>query len=463
MPESLTDVLGLVTHGAFTFVLPFLVVISLLVFVHEFGHYWVARKCGVRVDTFSLGFGPELWGRVDKNGTRWKVCALPLGGYVQMFGDTDPASAGQGRVIKDPETGAERPMTQQELSVSFFNKSVGQRAAIVAAGPLINFLFAIVVLAGVYAFVGKPVTPPVVTAVIQGSAGETAGLQPGDRIVQMNDETMERFSDIQRFVAVNLDKPVAIVYERAGESKTVTATPERKTIKDRFGFKHQQGLLGVIGSNLALDPAAISNVNGENLETLDPAAKRQFIEGKLDQTLVVQTTKDTTGTGKALIISPKKADNAELLKEAPLMLSSPGSMDFVRMNPLQSVGEAVKETLYLCRATLESLGQIITGARSAQELGGLVRIGAVAGDAAAGGLISLIVFAAMLSINLGLINLFPIPMLDGGHLVFYGVEALARRPIPEQVQAWAFKLGFALLISLMLFANLNDIYQLVTK
>ena len=469
IPESISDVASLLTNGAIDFVLPFIAVIAVLVFIHELGHYLVARWCGVRVETFSIGFGPKLFGWKDGHGTEWKICLLPLGGYVQMFGDANAASAGTTAMVKDKTTGVERPMTDVEQSEAFFTKSVGKRAAVVFAGPAINFIFAIIVLAGVYTAFGKPITPPVIGAVIAGSVGDKAGLQPGDRILTMDGREITRFSDVQRHIAIVLDQPVTIKFMRGTEEREITVVPERQEVKDRFGFKHDRGLVGVIGPSLALRPESLTSLNGQKLTTLNDAEKRQLLVDNLGRDLVVTTVNGATGIDKALKIRPPVAANQNLMasdatdKAKALALSDIDGLEFQKLGVFAAMQASIAEVYYLSRATLESLWQMVSGTRSAQELGGLIRIGAVAGDAAAGGFIAFLVFGAMLSINLGLINLFPIPMLDGGHLVFYAIEAIFKRPVPPKTQEWAFKIGFALLISLMLFANLNDVYQLVTR
>ena len=365
--------------------LPFIIVLSVLVFVHEWGHYIVARMCGVKVETFSIGFGKELFGRYDKNGTRWKFSLIPLGGYVQMFGDSDPASAGRDG----------KKLTKKEKEVAFYTQSIPKRAAIVFAGPAINFIFAIVLLAGLYTFYGQPYVPPVAATLLEGSPAELAGIQPDDKIVSINSNRIRTFQDIVHHVAVNLDQEMDIVVVRStGEFGQwvednpipLKITPERIALEDRFGFKHTKGRLG------------IASPKGES------------------------------GTKDHSIIS--------------------------------AFGAAVVETWNITAGTMRALGQMITGVRSTEELGGILRIGAYAGEFAQAGLISLISFAALLSVNLGLINLFPIPMLDGGHLAMYGIEAAKGSPMSERAQEYAFRVGFTAVVFFMLFATWNDLVQL---
>jgi regulator of sigma E protease len=354
------------------YILPFLLVLTVLIFVHELGHYWVAKRCGVKVEVFSIGFGRELVGWTDKSGTRWKIAWLPLGGYVKMFGDADAASS--------PSEGV-REMTPEERAVSFFHKPLGQRTAIVAAGPAANFLLAIVLFAGVYVFVGQPFTPARIGAIVEGSAAERAGLQPGDTIQEINGSRIERFEDIQRIVQLNLDRPLEIAVERDGRRLTLAATPTVVQEADRWGSTVRIARLGIRGQGLA----------------------------------------------------------------------------FKKHGPTEAIWRGTLEVWNQTAGTLKALGQMITGQRGTEELGGPIRIAQMSGEVAQGGMVSLIVFIAVLSVNLGLINLFPIPMLDGGHLLLYGAEAIRGKPLPEKAVDYGFRIGFALVITLMIFATWNDL------
>ena len=375
-----------------SYILPFVVVLSVLVFVHEWGHYIIARLCGVKVETFSIGFGREIFGWTDKKGTRWKISWLPLGGYVQMFGDVDPASANHAEGVKEGE--AVRPFTAEEKKVAFFNQTVGKRAAIVFAGPAINFLLAIVIMTGMFAVKGQPFTPPVAGTVIEGSAAAAAGIQPDDKIIAINNQKIEKFQDIVSAVAVNLDAPMAVQVLQStapgvwsDTPKTLTVTPKMVEETDRFGFRHTTGRIGIMSMK----------------------------------------------------------DGFEMKQH------SLGSA-FVAANV---------ETYNITMNTLKALGQMVLGTRSKEELGGILRIGAYAGEFAKEGIISLISFAALLSVNLGLINLLPIPLLDGGHLAFYAVEVLkGGKPMGDKAQEYALRFGMVFLGSIMLFATWNDLVQL---
>ncbi len=442
----------------------FLLVLSILVFIHEWGHYIIARKCGVKVDVFSIGFGKEIFGWNDKNGTRWKFSMIPLGGYVKLFGDVDPASTGHTENVKDAGSDNVREMTKEERSVAFFAQPVGKRAAVVFAGPAINYIFAVIVLAGLYTFVGQPITPPIATAIMGDSAAERVGFRPHDKILEIDGSAITRFEDIRRAVMVGLDEERTFTVERDGEVIEMTTSPERIEEEDKFGFKNSRGMLGIIGPGNAIDINHIAAINGKKYD--DVEAVRAEVASNFDKvfSIDIKRGEDKTDT---MIILPRANNNEALLdpesadKNFLMISDSTATNVFIKHNVVKSTALAINETISITVSTLNALGQMFTGTRSATELGGIIRIGAIAGDMAQSGLIALITFTALLSINLGLINLFPIPTLDGGHLVFYGLEVLKGQPISEQVQEYAFRVGFLMLVGLMLFANINDIMQLI--
>jgi len=355
--------------------LPFLVILTVLVFVHEMGHYLVARRNGVRIEVFSIGFGPELFGRTDRAGTRWRLSAVPLGGYVKMFGDADPTSS--------KGTGLEA-MNADDRSISFHHKRLGQRTAIVAAGPIANFLFAIVLLAGLYTIVGQRHAPPIIAEVTAASAAESAGLLPDDRIIQIGGTEISEFDQLRRIVQSSPGVPLELVVERDRRLVNVLVTPAAAEGTDAFGKVATFGRLGVRGH----------------------------------------------------------------------------AGEMVKHDPFTAVWLAMVETWSLTCQTLQAVGQMIVGARKTDELGGPLRIAQLSGTVAEAGLVSTIWFMALLSINLGLINLFPIPVLDGGHLVFYLAEAIRGRPLGARIQEWASMAGLSLVIGLMVFVTWNDIVQL---
>lgn len=363
-------------NNLFYSVLWFVIILTVLVFVHEFGHYIIARWNRVRIEVFSIGFGPELFGWWDRAGTRWKFSAIPLGGYVKMFGDAD-ASSGL------PAAGLSR-LTPAERELSFHYKRLGQRAAIVAAGPAANFVFAIVALALLFMTYGQPFTPAEVGQVQSGSAAEKGGMQPGDVILQINGRTVRRFEDVQQEVRLNPGVPMTVVVRRNGEEKTLQVTPDRTELNDRFGNHYEIGLLGI----------------------------------------------------------------------------SRSGMDYVKRDPATAIVQAGAETWNLTSGTLGALWQMVEGTRGTDELGGPLRIAQMSGEVAQSGVVAVLWFMAVLSINLGLINLFPVPVLDGGHLLFYAAEALRGKPLGQRAQEYGFRIGLALVLTLMVFATWNDLVHL---
>jgi regulator of sigma E protease len=462
---SIFDWIQLAAENTWLYGGTFLLVLGILVFVHEWGHYYFARLCGVKVESFSIGFGPELFGFTDKNETRWKFSLVPLGGYVKMFGDSDPSSARHDEEVEDSETHKIRPFTEEEKKVAFFTQAVWKRAIIVFAGPAVNFIFAIILYVGLFTVYGQPVTPSVSSGVIAGSAAEAAGIQPHDVIMAVDGTDIRSFEELRTDITIGLDAPRLLKIKRDGKIIEIEVTPERQILEDNFGFKHARGRLGVISPAQGVALSSILAVEGEEFET---------------QQELLATLQSNIGNGpfkitlpgapepSEITVNPLKEKNEQLLsltgeglETASLILAKNETESFIKYNIVDGTVQAVYETYSVSVNTLEALWQIISGARSATELGGIIRIGAFAGDMAQAGLIALISFTALLSINLGLINLFPIPVLDGGHLVFYLIEVIKGSPISENVQEYAFRMGFVVLIALMLFTNLNDIVQLV--
>lgn len=460
---SFAEYLQLITQNLWLYGGVFILVLSLLVFVHEWGHYIVARMCGVRVKTFSIGFGKELFGMNDKHGTRWKVSLIPLGGYVQMFGDVDPASAGQDDKVRDESGEVIREFTEEERAVAFYAKPVWQRSLIVAAGPAINFAFAIIVLAALYGSVGKPVTAPVAAAIEVDSAAYQAGFKPHDEIVEINGQTVTSFNQIRRATMLALKGGMDVTVMRDGERIELHAEPKREMVEDRFGFKHEKGYLGIMAPSSAFKLQAITKVNDIDVDG-DLSKVRGYFLASAGKDVYV--TLELGGEESHLVVNMNEElmdtwNNPEDPYYSIFQISPRSDEEIIKLSFFGSLSNAVKETYKITTDSLKALGQIVVGTRSATELGGIIRIGAIAGDMAERGLIALITFTALLSINLGLINLFPIPMLDGGHLAFYAAEAVRGKPISERIQEYAFRVGFVMLIGLMLFANINDLVQLI--
>ncbi len=352
----------------------YLLLIGILVVVHEGGHYLAGRLFGVRIDSYALGFGKELLGYTDRRGTRWRLNAIPLGGYVKFTGDINAASEPSPEILALPLS---------ERADLFVSKPLWQRAIIVAAGPVINFVFAILVFAGLYLAVGHPMTPPIIDGTAPGGPAAAAGLRAGDRITAIGSRSIDRFEDVMDTMALNTGTPVTVRFARGSEALAVTFTPRIVDQKDFFGNVNRHGQLGV-----ALRPG------------------RQVTE---------------------------------------------------RVGPIDAVVWAVRDTGTVVRSIFTSLGQIVSGQRSIADLGGPIKSGQITGQQASLGVLPYIFFMAFFSINLGVINLLPIPMLDGGHLFLYAVEAFRRQPLGAKVQEWAFMSGFAALMSLMAILTWNDL------
>ena len=355
----------------------FLVVLTVLVFVHELGHYWIARWTGVRVEVFSIGFGPEIRGWTDRHGTRWKISAVPLGGYVKMFGESESIAE---------EDGSEREMTPEERAVSFHHKPLRRRAAVVVGGPAANYVFAILLYIVLFATVGVSTlneenAPSVVGNVFAGSAAADAGLEPGDKILSIDGKQVHLFRDLSRIISAKPDAEIVIELIRDGQPMTIRAVPTRELVPDGKGGTLAEGRLGIGNPAVVQEPQPI----------------------------------------------------------------------------LKSIVLGIEQPFFLSYRILQSVGQMIAGERSVKQLGGPIRIAQISGQAAHYGLKDLLFIMAALSVNLGLINLFPIPLLDGGHLAFYAVEAARGRPLGERAQEYGFRLGLVLVIGLFLFVTWNDL------
>jgi regulator of sigma E protease len=370
-------------HGLIGYVIPFLFVLTIVVFFHELGHFLIARWAGVKVLTFSLGFGPELAGFNDRHGTRWKISAIPLGGYVKFFGDDSEAST--------PSFDSLSGMTEEEKAGSFHHKKVAARAAIVAAGPIANFLLAIVIFTCLFTFFGKPITSARVDKVEANSAAAAAGFQVGDIVTDIDGAKIETFSDMQRIVATRAGEHMTFTVKRGEAVLQLQGTPELREVKDPFGNSHRQGVLGITRQTAAGDAVT---------ERVDPAT---------------------------------------------------------------ALWLGVKETWFVIDQTVAYIGRIFTGREPADQVGGPLRIAQISGQVATIGLAALIHLAAVLSISIGLLNLFPVPLLDGGHLLFYAFEAVRGRPLSERAQEMGFRIGLGLVLMLMVFATYNDILHLAAS
>ena len=449
-----------------TYVIPFLVVLTVLVFVHEMGHYLVARWNGVRVETFSIGFGPELIGWTDRRGTRWKIAGIPLGGFVKFFGDTNEASA--------PDAAASRRMSPQERAVSFHHKTLGQRAAIVAAGPAANFVYAIVVLALLFMLYGQRVTPPEIGRVVPDGAAAAAGLEAGDVVLEIGGRSVDRFEDIVEEAFVNPGRPLDVVVVRDGDRLSLQVTPDARTDEAIQGGNRAFGDLGVLAAN----PATVGSVRPDS-----PASVAGLVAG--DRIVAVDgTTVDSferlqdivaASRGRSLAMTVARGDDLFEARLEPQRLEIEGPngpeerwligvqrdpRPLRTYGPFAAFGEAVAVSWDMVVRTVDYLGQMIVGSRGTEDLGGPLRIAQVSGEAAQVGIEQLVMLSVLLSLNLGLINLFPIPVLDGGHLLLYACEAVRGRPLTVRMQEYAFRLGLAMILTLTVFATWNDLVHL---
>jgi regulator of sigma E protease len=380
--DALASLSGLASNVLF-YALPFLFVLSLVVFVHEYGHYKVGRWAGVDVEVFSIGFGKELFGWTDRQGTRWRVAAIPLGGYVKFAGDADAAST--------PDTHAVRAMSDEQRRRTLQGAPLGRRAAIVAAGPVANFIFAILVFATIVMAFGKTVIAPRVDRVTAGSAAEQAGLMPGDLIVSIDGREVASFDEVRRIVSINAENRLTFVIERNGVREDVALTPKLVERRNPLGVE-RLGVIGVVAANRAEDVRTVS------------------------------------------------------------------------YGPIAALGYGVSESWFIVTRTVDFITKLVTGRENVDQLSGVIHIAEVSGHVAAtGGLISLLTLVAVLSVSIGLMNLFPIPMLDGGHLVFYAAEAIRGRPLSERVQEYAFRAGLAFVLVVTLFVTWNDIMRIVSR
>ncbi|UHS61406.1 RIP metalloprotease RseP [Agrobacterium vaccinii] len=375
--DMITATVGFLTG----YMVPFILVLSLLVFVHEMGHYLVGRWCGIRSTAFSVGFGPELIGFTDKRGTRWKISAIPLGGYVKFFGDEDVSSK--------PDSDSLSGLTLEERAQTLAGAKLWKRAATVAAGPIANFILAILIFAALFTIYGRMISDPIVSEVRENSAAQTAGVLAGDRLVAIDGENVKTFEDVRRYVAVRPATPITVTVERNGQQLNLPMVPTRTETTDQFGNKMELGIIGIV----------------------------------TDQTR--------------------------------------GNFRHVTYSPGEALLEGVRETGHVVTGTFAYIGNLVTGRMNADQLGGPVRVAQASGQMASLGFAAVIQLAALLSVSIGLLNLMPVPVLDGGHLVFYAIEAIRGRPLGTGAQEVAFRIGLAMIFSLMVFATWNDISSLI--
>ena len=363
------------------YIIPFLFLILVVVFIHEYGHFYFAKKFGVGVTDFSIGFGKEIFGWNDRSGTRWKICMIPLGGYVKFFGDRNVFSqADQEKILKQ--------YNKEDQDKLFVLKPLYQRVLIVFGGPLANFLLAILIFFSVYIFAGKDFTPAVINEVQKNSPAITAGLKVNDIIVSIDDNEVKSIMEVSKFIMMSTDDFINFTITRSGQNLTFRVKPNLVEGEDNLGNKIKKRMVGI----------KLGAYNNQ--------------------------------------------------------------VNHVKLGPVKALFYAVNEVYYVSISSLKYIGGMITGSGDSSQLGGPIRIAKISGQVAEFGILPFISLMAYISISLGLINLFPIPMLDGGHLMFYGIEKVLGRPLSQKTQEGFFRIGMFLLLSLMFFTTFNDLKDL---
>jgi regulator of sigma E protease len=435
----------------------FIFLITVVVFFHELGHFSVARLFGVKIDTFSIGFGRGWLKWKDRHGTQWKVGWLPLGGYVKFFGDADGAST--------PDRDAATAMSAEDRSVAFLFKPLWQRALIVAAGPVANFILAIAILTGVYALRGDVSVAPIVGEVAKNSPAEHAGIKPGDRILMVDGDAIQTYGDLSQIVAISTGDDLPIVLERGGHEFTVHATPVEVTLTDSFGNHQRGGDIGLAPSDPPLidsvldgSPAQHAGLQvGDVIVSVDGLATpkltdvQRVVQPRPGQLLTVVFRR--AQALRSVVITPIR--NAERKGQLGVTFGPPKVI--THMGPLTALGTAVDTVQHLVGTTFRALFHSSTGVR---QVSGIITIAKVSGQVASVGLVELIMLAAFLSVSIGLVNLFPIPLLDGGHLLYYAFEGVLGRPLGERAQDVGFRLGLAVVAGIFLLVTWNDLLNL---
>ena len=361
-----------------TYIIPFIILILVVVFIHEYGHYYFARKYGVGVTDFSIGFGKEIFGWNDKYGTRWKVCWIPLGGYVKFFGDRNVFSqADHEKILKQ--------YNKEDQEKLFVIKPLYQRALIVFGGPLANFLLAIVIFFSIYTFIGKDFTPAVINEVQKDSPAMVGGLQNNDIILEIDGNKVESIMDVSKYITTSIGDVIDFKVERLDEEYLLRIKPNIVLSDDNLGNKINKRMVGI----------KLGAYNNE--------------------------------------------------------------INHVKLGPAKALIHSIKEVYFVSASSLKYIGTMLTGTGDSSQLGGPIRIAKITGQVAEIGILPFVSIMAYISISLGLINLFPIPMLDGGHLMFYAFEKVLGRPLSQKTQEGFFRIGMFLLLSLMFFTTFNDL------
>jgi regulator of sigma E protease len=452
-----------------SWVVPFLFVLSVVVFVHEMGHFLVARYYGVTVETFSIGFGHEIGGFYDRYGTRWRLAWIPLGGYVKFKGDDNAASVPSEMDIAS--------LSDEERQGNFHAKPIYQRAAVVAAGPIANFILAIVILTFWFGIFGRPFQEPRIIGLTPGSPAEKAGFKPGDLITAIKGGAIESREGVMRNVLLSANSELAITVDRDGRSLTLNATPELAEIKDRMGSLVRVGRLGIRFDEPRIDdvePGGVADKAGIRSGDIVRKIDQSYIESSDDVLGIVNPS-----AGKPLTLTVERRGELITVPVTPALVKVqdrygktieigrigvrfqiPPSL-MKTFTPLGAFSESLSETYFWLKQPLVFIQKLVVREASPDQLRGFIGIAQLSREVASISFVELFRWIAIISINIGLLNLFPIPLLDGGHLMFYGIEAIRGRPLRERTMEIGFRIGFALVIMLMLFALRNDVIHLL--
>jgi regulator of sigma E protease len=461
------DFIGFITNN----IILFLLIITALVFVHEWGHYWIGVRNGIHAEVFSIGFGPEIWGWTSRRtGTRWRVAALPLGGYVKFLGDTNPTSAG----------GTDESLSAEQRKRAFHTQSLGVRAAVVAAGPAANLIFAVILMAGLLMTFGQPYTPPTVVVVDTEGAAAKAGMRTGDTIVSIGGRSVDSFEDVLSIAQLNPGINTPITIRRGDETLSATVVPTAIDYKDRFGNVHRLGELGIasinalpvigrvfpgsVAESVGLKPGdRVLEIAGVAIEHFEQIPRVVKLRPNLPTTIRIERD----GERIELVATPAaievRGTDGQVRFEGRLGFSSGSASIVRRMNPLEASVEATAQVWYMTGTIYTVVRQIVLGLRPAQEIGGPIRIAKTTGEVSQIGWGAVLYFIIGLSVTLGVFNLLPVPMLDGGHLLFYAIEWVRGRPLSIRAQEIGFRIGLVAMGCLMVFATFNDISLLIGR